>query len=171
MTPEEKFLQAERSAEQLVNALNELKKETISYKTSKEELEKVGQRLILLIDKFEAIAKDTSETIITVKSIGGPEILKSVDLAKDGIKDEIKSTSSEMKDFIEAKNKGMLKSVDLAKDGIKNEIKDSINAKNKEIQQLNKQISKMNKLIKICLSALIFSLVGVVILLVKNFLF
>jgi hypothetical protein len=74
----EKFLQAEESAEQLVQALNELKKEAVSYKSSQYELDTVRQRLVSLIDSIQGVVKDTHEAVKTLKSIGGPEILSGI---------------------------------------------------------------------------------------------
>ncbi|HLE26405.1 MAG TPA: hypothetical protein VI935_12275 [Thermodesulfobacteriota bacterium] len=73
------FLRAEQSAQDLVEALTQLKGETVSYKTSTKELDAVRQKLVELIDSVQAVAKDSHEVIHILKEIGGPEILRSTD--------------------------------------------------------------------------------------------
>jgi len=75
----ERFLHAEQSAQQLLEALSSLQQETVSYKTSTRELDIVRQNLVGLIDSIQAIAKDTHEVVKLIKGIGGPEILRSID--------------------------------------------------------------------------------------------
>jgi len=74
----DKFLHAEQSAQELVQTLEQLKNETNSYRTSKDTLDSVRQKLSGLIDSSLSIAKDTHEIVKLLKSIGGPEILSRI---------------------------------------------------------------------------------------------
>jgi CHASE3 domain sensor protein len=87
----EKFLEAEQSAQQLVETLTALKKETVSYKTSSQELDTTRQKLVGLIDSIENVAKDTHEIVKLIKSIGGPEILRSIESLTKRITEEFNS--------------------------------------------------------------------------------
>ncbi len=71
----DKFLQAEQSAQALLETLEQLKTETTSYKTSTNELDAVRQKLVGLIDSVQAVARDSHEVVKLMRSIGGPEIL------------------------------------------------------------------------------------------------
>jgi hypothetical protein len=73
------FLRAEQSAQALVEALTQLKTETISYKTSTTELDAVRRKLVGLIDSVQAVAKGSHEVVRILKEVGGPEILRSID--------------------------------------------------------------------------------------------
>jgi hypothetical protein len=74
----DKFLRAEQSAQELVQTLEQLKNEANSYKTSKDTLDAVRQKLSGLIDSILPIAKETHEIVKLLKSIGGPEILSQI---------------------------------------------------------------------------------------------
>ena len=89
MTQEaQRFLQAEQSAEQLVQALADLKNEAVSYKSSTKELDAVRQKLVSLIDSIQAIAKDTHEVVKSIKAIGGPEILRGINSLSQELKEQ-----------------------------------------------------------------------------------
>jgi len=89
MTQEaQKFLQAEQSAENLVQTLADLKNEAVSYKSSTKELDTVRQKLVSLIDSIQAIAKDTHEVVKIVKAIGGPEILSGINSHSQKLKEQ-----------------------------------------------------------------------------------
>jgi len=79
----EKFLQVEESVENLLAALKKLYDEAESYNTSKESLNQVRDKLVDFIASSDDIVKDTFEIIKIVKSIGGPEILRRLDLVID----------------------------------------------------------------------------------------
>lgn len=83
-----KFLEAEQSAEHLVQTLTELKNEAVSYKASTKELDAVRQKLVSLIDSIQAIAKDTHEVVKIVKAIGGPEILSGINSHSQKLKEQ-----------------------------------------------------------------------------------
>ena len=83
-----KFLEAEQSAEHLVQMLTDLKNEAVSYKSSTKELDAVRQKLVSLIDSIQAIAKDTHEVVKIVKAIGGPEILSGINSHSQKLKEQ-----------------------------------------------------------------------------------
>jgi len=74
----EKFLQAEETAFKLAETLKELHNEATSYQTATKELEIVRQRLLNLIEATEKVASGSHEVIVTLKQIGGPEILNRI---------------------------------------------------------------------------------------------
>ncbi len=78
----ERFLQAEKSAQDVLEALSSLEQEAVSYKTSTKELHAVRQDLVGLIDSIQAVADDTHEVVKLIKAIGGPEILERVERLK-----------------------------------------------------------------------------------------
>lgn len=71
----EKFLQAEETAEKLVESLKQLYRETTSYQTATKELDVVRQQLLNLIDSTEKVVNGSHEVVRILKEIGGPEIL------------------------------------------------------------------------------------------------
>lgn len=75
----EKFLEAEQSAQQLLNTLEVLKEEAVSYKTSKKELDAARLHLVSLIEAIQVVAKDTKEVVQILLKIGSPEILRLID--------------------------------------------------------------------------------------------
>ena len=93
----ERFLQAEQSAQELLEALSSLKEEAVSYKTSTKELNAVRQSLVGLIDSIQAIAKDTHEIVKLIKGIGGPEILSLVDSLANKVQGESESNRERFK--------------------------------------------------------------------------
>ncbi len=71
----QKFLKAEEAAEKLVQTLEKLQAEGVSYRTASEELDKVRDRLVNLIQSTEEVVKASREIVGVSKRIGGPEIL------------------------------------------------------------------------------------------------
>jgi hypothetical protein len=71
----QKFLDAEETAEQLVQTLKQLYTEVTSYQTATKELEVVRQRLVGLIESTEKLANGSHEVVGILMKIGGPEIL------------------------------------------------------------------------------------------------
>ena len=71
----EKFLKAEESAENIVEALKKLNTEASNYKTSKDELDNVRIKLVNFITVLSGISESIKQSIDVLKSIGGPEIL------------------------------------------------------------------------------------------------
>jgi len=77
----EAFLQAEESAQEILTVLADLRRETVSYRTSAKELDAVRQHLIGLIDAFQAIATDVDEVIRLLKGVGGISRLRGLAFA------------------------------------------------------------------------------------------
>jgi hypothetical protein len=79
MDPEnQKFLEAEQSAENLVNTLRQLHAEGVSYQTATKELDAARAQLVALIEKMQLIANGSLEAVKTLRDIGGPEILRRI---------------------------------------------------------------------------------------------
>lgn len=78
----DRFLQAEQAAQEVLEALTSLKEEALSYNTAAQELDKVRERLLGLIDSTESIGKDTHQVVSLLKGIGGPEILERINRVK-----------------------------------------------------------------------------------------
>ena len=70
-----KFLQAEETAEKLVETLKQLHNEATSYQTATKELGVARQQLSDLIESTEKIVNGSHEVVKILKEIGGPEIL------------------------------------------------------------------------------------------------
>jgi hypothetical protein len=71
----QKFLEAEETAEKLVQTLKQLHTEATSYHTATEELDTVRQQLLSLIESTEKVVNGSHEVVGILKEIGGPEIL------------------------------------------------------------------------------------------------
>ncbi|MBU4292775.1 MAG: hypothetical protein KJ770_01815 [Actinobacteria bacterium] len=72
----EKFLQAEESAEKLIQTLEKLQTEAKSYQGATNELGVVRNKLLELIESTKDVASNSYEVIKTLKDIGGPEIFE-----------------------------------------------------------------------------------------------
>ncbi|PIU51934.1 hypothetical protein COS91_01875 [Candidatus Desantisbacteria bacterium CG07_land_8_20_14_0_80_39_15] len=70
-----KFLQAEETAEKLVETLKQIHNEATSYQTATRELDDVRKRLLSLIESTEKVVNGSHEIVKILKEIGGPEIL------------------------------------------------------------------------------------------------
>ena len=92
----QKFLEAEKSANELLQSLQKLKDEAVSYKKSTDELDTVRQELVNLIKSVEVIAKDTSEVVKILLKIGGPEIFSRIDKLEESIKTESKTRGDQL---------------------------------------------------------------------------
>lgn len=72
----EKFLQAEESAEKLIQTLEKLQTEAKSYQGATNELGIARDKLLELIESTKDVVSNSYEVIKTLKDIGGPEIFK-----------------------------------------------------------------------------------------------
>ncbi len=70
----EKFLQAEESAEKLIQTLEKLQTEAKSYQGATNELGIARDKLLELIESTKDVVSNSYEVIKTLKDIGGPEI-------------------------------------------------------------------------------------------------
>ncbi len=72
----EKFLQAEESAEKLIQTLEKLQTEAKSYQGATNELGIARDKLLELIESTKDVVSNSYEVIKTLKDIGGPEIFE-----------------------------------------------------------------------------------------------
>lgn len=70
-----RFLEAEEAANEVLVALKALYAEVESYKTAKDQLDAVRNRLAEFIDSTERLLIKSHEIVGILKEIGGPEIL------------------------------------------------------------------------------------------------
>jgi len=72
----EKFLQAEKSAEKLIQTLERLQTEAKSYQGATNEIGIAREKLLELIESTKDVVSNSYEVIKTLKDIGGPEIFE-----------------------------------------------------------------------------------------------
>ena len=72
----EKFLQAEESAEKLIQTLEKLQTEAKSYQGATNELGIARDKLLELIESTKDVVSNSYEVIKILKDIGGPEIFE-----------------------------------------------------------------------------------------------
>ena len=89
----QKFLEAEQTAEKVVQTLKQLHTEATSYKPATKELNVVRQRLLNLIESTEKVANGSYEVIKVLKEIGGPEILNRLTKLEDKLSEEFAEQS------------------------------------------------------------------------------
>jgi len=70
------FLDAEKTARELVSSLNQLYEEASSYKTAKNELEETRNTLVSLIEATKANAEQVQKGIEKLNEIGAPLIFQ-----------------------------------------------------------------------------------------------
>lgn len=102
----EKFLQAEESAEKLIQTLEKLQTEAKSYKGATNELGIARDKLLELIESTKDVVSNSYEVIKTLKDIGGPEIFKrftKLEKKLDGSKKSIENSLDER--FTKIENK------------------------------------------------------------------
>jgi len=92
----EKFLDAEKTAVELVETLKQLHNEATSYQTATKELEIVRRRLLNLIESTEKVARGSYEVIKILKEIGGPEILSRIEKLENKSTEEFAKQSKGM---------------------------------------------------------------------------
>lgn len=78
-TETQSFVEAEKAASELVEALSALRQEAISYQTAAGNLDAVRANLVALIDTTAELAKGTHKSVESLVQIGGPQILSSID--------------------------------------------------------------------------------------------
>ena len=79
----DRFLEAEKTADQLLTTLEALRSEVGSYKTAGQELSAVRARLAEFLTLTEQIVGGTRLAVSTLASVGGPEILSRLEHLKD----------------------------------------------------------------------------------------
>lgn len=92
----QEFLEAEETAEKLVQTLKKLHTEATSYQTATKELDTVRQRLINLIESTEKVVNGSHEVVKILKEIGGPEILNRLMKLEDKSSEEFAKQSKSL---------------------------------------------------------------------------
>lgn len=92
----QEFLEAEETAEKLVQTLKKLHTEATSYQTATKELDTVRQRLINLIESTEKVVNGSHEVVKILKGIGGPEILNRLMKLEDKSSEEFAKQSKSL---------------------------------------------------------------------------
>jgi len=88
-----KFLDAEQTAEKLVETLRGLQDEALSYQTASKELDDVKRSLMILIETTQQVVVDSHECVKVLRDIGGPEILNQlgeIDNRLEGLESQAK---------------------------------------------------------------------------------
>jgi hypothetical protein len=70
------FLRAEEQAHRLVEELSKLKRETESYNAARTSLQEAGSGIATFTDSVAGAAKGLQDLVVTLRSIGTPELLK-----------------------------------------------------------------------------------------------
>jgi len=95
----EKFLQAEESAERLIQTLEKLQTEAKSYQGATNELGTVRNKLLELIESTKDVVSNSYEVIKTLKDIGGPEIFNRFDKIENKLEEAFNKQSSRIKNL------------------------------------------------------------------------
>lgn len=155
----EKFLKAEEAANELVDTLTKLLIEVKSYQTATEELEKVRQSLLQLIESTEVIARDSHQIIKILKEIGGPEILDRLSKLENKLTEEFAKHQEGMNEL-----RKLIKEIWDTK--ILNGLIELENKLTEEYVKHRKGMSNLRKLIIVTLtSSIIAVIIGIIVLL------
>ena len=95
----EKFLQAEESAEKLIQTLEKLQTEAKSYQGATNELGIARDKLLELIESTKDVVSNSYEVIKTLKDIGGPEIFKRFTKLENKLEETFNKQSSRIKNL------------------------------------------------------------------------
>ena len=95
----EKFLQAEESAEKLIQTLEKLQTEAKSYQSAANELGIARDKLLELIESTKDVVSNSYEVIKTLKDIGGPEIFKRFTKLENKLEETFNKQSSRIKNL------------------------------------------------------------------------
>jgi DNA repair exonuclease SbcCD ATPase subunit len=97
-TYREKFLEAEKQANQLVDQLAKLKEETVHYRDAGESLAKSQERVSDLISGIEDVLEEQRELIGALKEIGTEEIISAIQALKEiGTEEILNAINSQSK--------------------------------------------------------------------------
>ena len=102
----EKFLQAEESAEKLIQTLEKLQTEAKSYQGATNELGIARDKLLELIESTKDVVNNSYEVIKTLKDIGGPEIFERFTKLESKLDESTKSIGNSLDEkFTKIENK------------------------------------------------------------------
>lgn len=102
----EKFLQAEESAEKLIQTLEKLQTEAKSYQGATNELGIARDKLLELIESTKDVVSNSYEVIKTLKDIGGPEIFERFTKLENKLDESAKSIGNSLDEkFTKIENK------------------------------------------------------------------
>ena len=102
----EKFLQAEESAEKLIQTLEKLQTEAKSYQGATNELGIARDKLLELIESTKDVVSNSYEVIKTLKDIGGPEIFERLTKLESKLDESAKSIGNSLDEkFTKIENK------------------------------------------------------------------
>ena len=97
-----KFLEAEELANELVQQLESLKKESGSYKNANNILETTQEKLAELILTFTNVVSEEKRLIETIKEIGTEKVISTIIETKDSLSEnqqKFVSLTNELKEF------------------------------------------------------------------------
>ena len=92
----EKFLQAEESAEKLIQTLEKLQTEAKSYQGATNELGIARDKLLELIESTKDVVSNSYEVIKILKDIGGPEIFERFTKLENKLDEDSKNIESNL---------------------------------------------------------------------------
>lgn len=84
-TTQEKIVQLEKDANELVNNLDLLYKKAGSYNTAKDELQKTNTELVKLIQETKTLGEESHKIIAKINEIGSGQIFKQLEKIDRGI--------------------------------------------------------------------------------------
>ena len=94
----DKFLQAEESAEKLIQTLERLQTEAKSYQGATNEIGIARDKLLELIGSTKDVVNNSYEVIKTLKDIGGPEIFERFNKIENKLNEGLKKTESKIEE-------------------------------------------------------------------------
>ena len=102
----ERFLQAEESAEKLIQTLEKLQTEAKSYQGATNELGIARDKLLELIESTKDVVNNSYEVIKTLKDSGGPEIFERFTKLESKLDESTKSIGNSLDEkFTKIENK------------------------------------------------------------------
>jgi len=102
----EKFLQAEESAEKLIQTLEKLQTEAKSYQGATSELGIARDKLLELIEATKDVVSNSYEVIKILKDIGGPEIFERFTKVENKLNEDSKNMENSLDErFTKIENK------------------------------------------------------------------
>ncbi|MDP2859290.1 MAG: hypothetical protein Q8P50_15140 [Bacillota bacterium] len=98
----EKFLNAEKVADDLVTTLDALRKQISTYKSAADDLALTRDRLASLIDKTDAVAVGALACVDSIKTISGPEVINEMNAFSNRLEDQSKVLGNAMSEVTAA---------------------------------------------------------------------